>query len=452
MGKRHPSSKARQSSDDQVKLTNNGYRRYSRPLVVSLIGITLVAGLAVVCCLMLPNQKAHEDRLRVELARHVAGADYDAAMESLQELQRILPGSSQLALQRALIEQARGHVDVSAEIIHELIEQRNPEAALWELERIVNRSATQLDEQEQTRFEELVAIASVASHAKTRLRARQLWATNCLQLGDLNEALVTLEDVGKEDPASSLHAASIARQLGLTDRSRNLAANANRFFKSKLERHPADDQCRLSLARSLLLLDQESEALRLLSEGFELTRQPKFQQAAGEVMIAWSNRLKAGSSDSSSTFARLRLVHRATQCAPSDQAVLSCVAGLIVEFGQRSDQIKSSLREYITRGQDPESGHFMLGLLSLIENDTNEAKLHFDLAEKAGSHIATVLNNLALSAQTDKRLSTDQALLLVGEAIRRMPAEARFRETQSHFLVLKERHEAVLASDNQVGQ
>ena len=96
----------------------------------------------------------------------------------------------------------------------------------------------------------------------------------------------------------------------------------------------------------------------------------------------------------------------------------SGTVGLIIEFSQHRDQIKSRLREHITRGHDPESGHFMLGLLTLFENDTNEAKLHFDLAEKAGSHIPTVLNNLALSAQTDKRLSSDQALLLVDEAIR----------------------------------
>ena len=62
--------------------------------------------------------------------------------------------------------------------------------------------------------------------------------------------------------------------------------------------------------------------MRLLSAGFELTRQPKFQQAAGEAMIAWANRLKATSSDSLSALARLQLVHRATQCAPSDQAVV----------------------------------------------------------------------------------------------------------------------------------
>ena len=438
MAQRHSSSKGGQPKPDRVKLSLNGYRRYSRPLVVSLLVIALATTLAVICCLLLPNQKAHEDRLRVELARHVSQADYDAAMESLQALQQISPNSSQIALQRAAIEQARGHSDAASAIINDLIDRRNPEAALWELERCVGRPATQRNEEEQFRFEELVAIASTSNDLRNRVRARQQWATNLLQLGDLNGALATLESLVEDDPTSSLHAASIARQLGLPDRTHRLASNAKRYFESKLEQHPEDDQSRLSLARTLLLLEQESEAVRLLSTGFELTRQPKFQQAAGEAMIAWANRLKATSSGSLSAFARLQLVHRATQCAPSDPAVLSGAVGLIIEFSQHSDQIESRLREHITRGHDPESGHFMLGLLSLFKNDTKEAKLHFDLAEKAGSHIATVLNNLALSAETDKRLSTDYALLLVDESIRRMPSEPRFRETRSRFLMQKQ--------------
>ena len=204
--------------------------------------------MAVLCCLLLPNPKANEDRLRLELARHVSQADYDAAMESLQALQQMSPNNSHIALQRAVIEQARGHSDAATAIINDLIDRRNPEAALWELERYVDRPAAQRDEKEQSRFEELIAIASTSRDAKNRVRARQQWATNLLQLGDLNAALVTLELLVKEDPTSSLHAASIAKQLGLTDRAHRLAANAERYFRTKLEQHPADDHCRLSLA------------------------------------------------------------------------------------------------------------------------------------------------------------------------------------------------------------
>lgn len=444
MVKKRYFSKVRQTPADRILSTDGSYRTDSRRLVGILLGLALVVSVIAVVCYLLPNRADRESRLKRELAEHLTAANYEGAMKCLAALRKITPDSSELQFQHAIVEQVCGNETVASEIIQSLIDKRNPQAALWELDKNFDEGDSQWSDDEQARFEELLAIASSAHDAKSRLRAKRRWIANRIQLGALEEGLVALEEISQEDTASYLHAASIAKQLGLTQRAQGLANIAKLHFTSQLSTRSADDECRLNLARVHLLLDQEADALALLSEGFGLTRQPKFQQAAGEALICWANRLKALSANDQTAIARSTLVHRATQCAPSDQAVLSGVVSLLADFSARSEHFKVRLQETIAAGHDPEAGHFMLGLLSLVGNEAADAKLHLDLAEKTGSHVATVLNNLALTALEDNRLSTEQALLLASEAIERIPTEPRFRETRSRFLLRQGRYQAAI--------
>ena len=441
---KHRHSRARPALVAPTKLTDGGYRSSSRWLIGTLLCLALSAGIAVLCFVLIPSRKAREERLKKQLANEVSQSEYDNAMESLLQLREIAPENDQWVFNQAVLEKARGNSDAANSIVDDLVDKQHPEAALWRLEQDDSRQDGQWNDEEQQRFEELVAIAATSKDEKTRVRAKQRWATNRMLRGALEEALDALEELSQLDAASSLHAASVANQLGLAERTRTLASIAKRHYTVKLQESPKDDQCRLNLSRTMLLLNEEQDAIRLLSDGFALTRQPRFQQAAGEAMVVWSKRLKASTDQAESAMARLKLVHRATQCAPSDHAVLSAVVELMTEFLGREELTKRQLREYITSGHDLESGHFMLGLLALVKRDDPGAKLHFDLAEEAGSHLATVFNNVALSALRDTRLSTDQALLFANEAIRRLPSEPRFRETRARFLMRQERYEAAI--------
>ncbi len=159
-----------------------------------------------------------------------------------------------------MIEHARGNVDTANLLIERLVDQRYPEAACWALEKNVDQRDGQWNEQEQARFEGLVSIALRVKDPPSNLRVKQRLAANRIQLGLADEALSILEQLSQHDRASSLHAASIAKRLGLNERARGLAFSAQRYFAAKLADRPADDQCRLNLARAHLLLDQESDA------------------------------------------------------------------------------------------------------------------------------------------------------------------------------------------------
>ncbi len=128
-------------------------------------------------------------------------------------------------------------------------------------------------------------------------------------------------------------------------------------------------------------------------------------------MICWANRLKMAD-ENSTVFARVRLVHRATQCAPNDQAVLSAVVDLMGELAKRSESFTPQLREAIAQGHDPESGHFSLGLLAHSLRMMPRGEVAFRSGREGRSHVATVLNNVALIALEDSRLTIEQGLVL----------------------------------------
>lgn len=436
----------KQRAPNQIKrsvkfqLSDGSYRSDVRKLLAVLVCIAVVVGIVALARHWLPTRDTRETSLKRQLVSHIESTDFDAALSCLYELQKLSPDNLEFDFQMAQVEQVRGNTENARNLINKLIDAEHIEAAAWELENEFNQLDQEWDESKQARLEQLVALARKSKDIQVRVRAQQRWVANRCQVGAREEALDALSELTREDPASSVHAASLAKQLGRTELVQRFATLAKKHFGRELSRRPTDDQCRLNLSRAYLILDQEEDAIRLLSDGFVLTRQPKLQQAAGEAMICWANRLKATGGADRTSIARLKLVHRATQCAPSDQAVLSAVIELVTEYREAPEHYQTRLREWTAQGIDPESSHFMLGLLALTSNDTVNAKLHLDLAEQLGSHLATVLNNLALATLEDSRLSLDQGLMFADQAIARLDSEPRFRETRSRYLLRQGRY------------
>lgn len=387
--------------------------------------------------LSIPTRDQRVHQLRARLSQQLVDSDLNGASRSFDKLCLLAPENQNFTFQQATVEHARGNNVTANELISSLIEHGNASAACWVLEQeFKDQNYSKWDETKHKRFEKLVSLASKSADPPTAKRSKEHLAAYQLAHNQLEESLETLHEVSRTDPAAALNAALVAIQIGQNDRARGYLTKAQVHFENEILQNPKDQRSRLQLSRSFILQAREEEALRRLSEGFKLTGDSCFQQAAGEAMIMWASRIKQESNSSSEAiFRRVKLIHRATQCAPSDLAVLKALASILNELRYDPEHNATQLQAAMANGFDHESSHFMLGILSLLKGSDNEAHFHCDLAEASGSHIATVLNNLALLALEHEEIASQDALLLVNGAIRRLAGQPQFRETRGRILI-----------------
>lgn len=409
------------------------YRSHNSFFIWIICIATSLVGAVALCAFLVPKNEDQIRLLRSELAQKIAESDFDGAVEKLKALEALLPEKSDVAFQRAVIEYERGNRETARKIIKQLVDKGHSEASLWELEHEAYKDFKDWDEEKRDRFDGLVTLASASKYASTALRSKAILAAYHLYHHRLENALEALHEASLLDPASGLNAASLATKLGQPERALGYLRRAKFHFSLAVSKHPLDVESRLQLARALIQLGEERDAVFHLSEGFELTKHPCFQQAAGEAMVVWSSRIEREQSLEETATARLILVHRASQCAPNDQAVLNALANIVDEFREKSNLYTPKLRSLMASGFEHESAHFMLGILALLEGDVQKASLHCDLAELAGTHLATVLNNLALLALQHKNISAEDGLRLVNGALQRLPGQPHFSETRGRI-------------------
>ncbi|MCC6510532.1 MAG: tetratricopeptide repeat protein [Pirellulaceae bacterium] len=369
------------------------------------------------------------------LAKHLANEDYLAADAVLEQLVALAPKNADYRFEQATIKAALNQPAVAHRLMRSLASE-HPQAALWILEHDFDlNNTTSWSNTEQQRFGILLDLAIKSDTKPHWLRAHNLMAGYHIKLGNIDLALDALERIAIHEPAADLHAASLSLKMGDTDRAKKYAKRAHVTFSQYTADHPQNDASRLNLARALSLMHRDQEAIDVLSAGFELTKQPKFQQAAGEILVTWSERLANPSKKEQTFLPRLQLIHRASQCAPQDPVVLAAILRLVQECERTIGTYKSQMRSALVQGADRESTHFFLGLMTLLDGQIDDARLHLDLATASGSHLSTLLNNLALVMCQSTEWDLDQALALATAATTMLPDQPHFKETRGRILI-----------------
>ena len=141
---------------------------------------------------------------------------------------------------------------------------------------------------------------------------------------------------------------------------------------------------------------------------------------------------------------RLQILHAAIGVAPSDPAVGSSIAQLIIDCRDNRSPEVNQLKEAILAGTDPVATHFIRGTLALLDGKFEEAKSQLELALQSEPNAPTILNNLAVAIAEMKGSDLEKALSLVDVALTKLPNHAYFLETRGQILVeLKRWQEAI---------
>ena len=422
----------------------------SRPYANVLSTIPAIAlGIGFVTVILFSttdHSKIRSTRYRSIFDESVKNRDYAVAAVVLKSLIDSSPQNLELQYQQALIESLRGNTDLAVKQMDALATSQNHGlAAMWMISKEANlQELKKWTEPQHARFRQLIEIGLKNLDGENLLSAKVLMFSYLAEIGAYSDAGRYLSEVVPARPELALAAATLCRAQHDAAGVAKYATTAERHFESELSRHPTDINARINLARALMIRTRFEDAAKLLNDGYRLTKDSRLTGITGEALLVWSNYLGAGDENSKNLVKRLQILHAAIGVAPSDPAVGSSIAQLIIDCRDNRSPEVNRLKEAILAGTDPVSTHFIRGTLALLDNKFEEAKSQLELALQREPNAPTILNNLAVAIAEMKGNELEKALSLVDVALTKVPNHAYFLETRGQILVkLKRWQEAI---------
>ena len=422
----------------------------SRPyanILSTIPAITLGIGLATVILFSTTDQsKVRATRYRSIFDESVKNRDYAVATVVLKSLIDSSPRNLELQYQQALIEDLRGNTDLAAKQMDVLATSQNHGlAAMWLISKESNlQELKKWTEPKHARFRQLIEIGLKSLDGENLLSAKVLMFSYLAEIGAYSDAGRYISEVVPARPELALAAATLCRSQHDANGVSKYATIAERHFESELSRQPTDINARINLARALMIRTRFEDAAKLLNDGYRLTKDSRLTGVTGEALLVWSNYLGASDENSKNLVKRLQILHAAIGVVPSDPAVGSAIAQLIIDCRDNRSPEVNRLKEAILAGTDPVATHFIHGTLALLDGKFEDAKSQLELALQREPNAPTILNNLAVAIAEMKGSDLEKALSLVDVALAKSPNHAYFFETRGQILVkLKRWQEAI---------
>ncbi len=379
----------------------------------------------------------------------VERGDLDSASQVLNTLLAAAPQNQEYRFQQGLLEFSRGNQDAASAAMRSLVtDNHHLSATRWLLANDFDLLAVaSWSDEQRSEFEQLAETVISQTDVSVANEGKLLMSKYLLASGVPSDALRYLNELVNDHPTSALTAATICLQQGKVAAARAHAEKAKTFFTNELNSHPNDVAMRLDLARALIVLSQEEQALRELSSGFQLTEDPRLRLASAEAMVIWAARLGRESGETDQTLLnRLQLLHRASQCAPQDARVNAAIIQLVLECKENKSEQVAALRKATAQGIDPESVHFARGTLALLEGRAEEAQTHLSQAAQHGTQLPATLNNMAMAIYHSTDGDLDYALKLADKAVELLPEHPYLHDTRGRVLLKLQRYSEAITS------
>ncbi len=378
--------------------------------------------------------------------------DFDTAkIASLRLIERN-PDDNNLRLQNALIEYSRGNTDLARGLIAQLASQRHGPSAYWLL---VNdyplESLTTWDQQKHLGFQQTMDLVRSGLDDNRKQHADLILADYLTQMGAHADALKLLAEIVTKHPEVSVIGMNLAYQLQNYDEAQRFAETAVVYLTRQLESEPNSSKYRLDLAKALVVLKREQEAIDQLQSGVRLLRTSlpeeaeKLQAGVGEVLVEYALRLSRERPLNETLLKRLEVINQALGIAPNNMAVVNATIEIILECEQNQENQILVLRDALLQGAAPEAVHFIQGTLDLLKGDSESARNHLQIAKATGMNTPGILNNLAMSfLESTDSATLERALELSTSAVNALPEHPYLRDTRGRLLLKLRRYEEAI--------
>jgi tetratricopeptide (TPR) repeat protein len=248
----------------------------------------------------------------------------------------------------------------------------------------------------------------------------------------LEQAEVHLGKAVRTRPHLRMRLAQLHALRGDKERAATEANLAATYFRGHAQADLQDHVARIRWADALAFLERFPEAVAVLEDGWNATREPLYRAALAGAYAAWADVVardpKAGVGQ------RLRLIERGLTCDPANPALLDRLMAATRTDGPGGDEARAALRNMAATGVAPGTAHFALGLDAWQRGREDEARLHWERALQLAPQVGAVANNLAWLLARSKTPDLPRALELANRAVEQSPNNPGFRDTRGRVL------------------
>lgn len=227
------------------------------------------------------------------------------------------------------------------------------------------------------------------------------------------EAIAALRQAALRDPNYWISVAVLAKQLGLSGRYEQAAAEIRSELQPKVAAQVAEPLEYARLAR-LALLDEDFREARQLTE-LGLRKDPQhadLRRILSEVYLLQYRQ----TADYEKQQFNIDLLDAALKADGSNEGVTEEVARLVAQGQDASPELRKMLEEKLATGKATALTHLLLANRDLLNSDMEQALGHLRVAVRSSPNSPVILNNLGLAivrreAPTAEELKEAEAAL-----------------------------------------
>jgi tetratricopeptide (TPR) repeat protein len=243
--------------------------------------------------------------------------------------------------------------------------------------------------------------------------------------------------------ARPVHRISILRLMsaaGDKEGIREEAPVAERYFRERIDKEPADFDSRLLCSWAMVFQKRYREAVELIEKAALLNDPVMVRKAMAVVTIAWARDILEQKGDSAQVLA---LTSAALKADPSNLNAMFLLTDLTRDVIAGKESV-GLLKQHLAAGESPWLIHLVLGTRALELGNSEEGAEHLEQAVKLNPSAAVAINNLAWTLANQEPMDLGRAETLAAQAVQLAPGNPQIRETRGQIYMKQERWKEAL--------
>lgn len=263
----------------------------------------------------------------------------------------------------------------------------------------------------------------------------QAWINYYLAVEEWNLAAEKLEIAAQNNPLlyETLYRLYLAQ--GKKAESEFALKKADKAFQEYLKENPINAKARIGWAWVATSMKDFAKAEGILLQGKRINNDPSINRALSDFYILQQFRARQNGADLSQ---QLQFLNQAQKADPSYAKVYSSMMEIFVRGGRDEEsraKIRQRLQQIVASEQASPMAHFALSNIIFQDGDQEKAIFHLEQAYEMDNSLISVMNNLAWMLAHSEPPDLDRALELSTAAVKRVPKDARCRDTLGTVLM-----------------
>jgi len=262
-------------------------------------------------------------------------------------------------------------------------------------------------------------VARATGRTKEALQAEGMLGEVYAQADILKEAREILEKTSADNPMRLFKLGVVCDKLRDHDIAVRHFKAAVQSAKAAIGENPENRPARVAWALSTASLRDFAGALKILNDGYELSREEEYRRMMASICLDWARilRLEPGPNGDTHLAERIKHVEDGLKLDPTNLELLTELGAMMDLPAKEAEEAKKIFNRLIASSQSAGTCHFFLGNDAWKRDKIDVARTHWEEAFKLEPKMPIVANNLAFLLAFKEPVDEKRAISIVDQAL-----------------------------------